>query len=637
MKTIRRIYFYLVAFISAIALTWGITNLLRSITSQQIMGDQSTILSKGLAQILVSIPIFLLHWLIVQRDARQSEEEKNSLVRGIYLYGILLASLIPVVQNLMALLNRLLLQGARLNPERAILGGYQTLSDNLIAIGVNFILAVYFYKILQSDWASSTDTSSLVDLKRLYRYIWMLYSLGLTILGVQKLVVFILTWQHSIGSSGKEQFSNALTLLIVGAPLWVYWWRLIQSVIHVEAERRSTLRTITLYILSLAGAITFSVNAGWIVYWLLRAVLGGGYTFLGLLAEMRVPISLALTFGVVWAYFSGILTGDISTETDTTKQAAMHRIYRYILAGLGLAGSIFGIAGVAGFIIDLLTKTDLIWQDYQQVLAQSLAVLLVGLMLWLVYWQKANHESVLTGAEGDHARRSLSRKIYLYLAIFACVIGTMASSGFLIYSLLQSLFGSLNYNLLNDVMQYARLIFLFAGFLAYHLYCLKRDNRALSRFLVEKQAAFPVVALLHPESAMGRGIQQAFRRFADGIPLQFSLPHEMQVDALKDIAALIIEGNLLEQADPDVQRLIHGYEGKVIVLPVVEGRYIWLNSRQREADIQKACALAARSLAEGQTIKPVSSNSPWLIISYIIAGLVGLQILAVLLSAVFSG
>ncbi|MCD4673890.1 MAG: DUF5671 domain-containing protein [Anaerolineaceae bacterium] len=285
MKTIRRIYFYLVAFISAIALVWGITNLLRSITSQQITGDQSTVLSTGLAQIFVSIPIFLLHWLIIQRDARQSDEEKNSLVRGIYLYGILLTSLIPVVQNLMALMNRLLLQGARLNPERAIFGGYQTLSDNLIAMGVNFILAVYFYKILQADWASSTDTDSLVDLKRLYRYIWMLYSLGLTIIGTQKLVVYILTWQQSIGSSGKEQFSNALTLLIVGAPLWVYWWHLIQSVISVEAERRSTLRTIILYILSLVAALTFSINAGWIIYWLLRAALGDVHTFLALLAH----------------------------------------------------------------------------------------------------------------------------------------------------------------------------------------------------------------------------------------------------------------------------------------------------------------------------------------------------------------
>ena len=219
MRTIRRIYFYLVSFISILTLVWGITNLLRSIANRQTTGDQSTILSAGLAQILVSIPIFLLHWLIVQRDARKSEEEKNSLVRALFFYAISISTLIPVVQNFMALLNRLLLQGVRLNPQRAVFGGNQSLSDNLIAVVVNLILAVYFFRILQSEWSTSTDNGNLVDLRRLYRYVWMLYSLGLTVLGVQKLTAFILVWQQSIGTTGKEQLGNAVTLLIVGVPL----------------------------------------------------------------------------------------------------------------------------------------------------------------------------------------------------------------------------------------------------------------------------------------------------------------------------------------------------------------------------------------------------------------------------------
>jgi len=228
MKSIRRIYFYLVSFISILTLIWGITNLLRSITGQLISGDQSSILSAGLAQILVSIPIFLLHWLIVQRDAHRSEEEKSTLIRAIFLYGVLLSSLIPVVQNVIALLNRLFLQSASLNTSRAIFGANQTLSDNLIAIGVNLLLAVYFSQVLKSDWLTVAEQDNLVDTKRLYSYIWMLYSLGLMIFGVQKTIVFILTWQQWIGSGGKEQFTNALALLITGTPLWVYWWRSLQ-------------------------------------------------------------------------------------------------------------------------------------------------------------------------------------------------------------------------------------------------------------------------------------------------------------------------------------------------------------------------------------------------------------------------
>ena len=390
MRTIRRIYFYLISFISILTLVWGITNLLRSIANRQTTGDQSTILSAGLAQILVSIPIFLLHWLIVQRDARKSEEEKNSLVRALFFYAILVSTLIPVVQNFMALLNRLLLQGVRLNPQRAVFGGNQTLSDNLIAVAVNLILAVYFFRILRSEWATSTDDGNLVDLRRLYRYVWMLYCLGLTIFGVQKLTEFILVWQQSIGTSGKEQLGNAVSLLIVGVPLWLYWWSRIQASIKTVMERRSTLRTVILYLLTLTGAITFCVNAGFILYWLFRVTLGDSNPLTVLLTLLSKPISLALPFGVIWAYFARILEGDIATETDEVKQPAMRRIYRYILSAIGLGGTIYGLAGTAGFIVNLLTRHTMSWQEKHQYLAANLAVLLVGVALWLIYWLKVN-------------------------------------------------------------------------------------------------------------------------------------------------------------------------------------------------------------------------------------------------------
>ncbi len=311
MRTIRRIYFYLVAFISVETLTWGITNLLRSITHQGIGTVQANVLSAGLAQVVVSVPLFLVHWLVVQRDAQRSDEEKNSVVRAISLYGILLGALIPVVQNFIALLNRLLLMGGQLTVQRAVFGGNQTIADNLIAIVVNLLLAAYFAKILQSDWKSSTDKDNLVDLRRLYSYIWMLYSLGLTIAGVKMAVQYIFLQRQSIGLTGQELIFNAFALLVIGVPLWVYWWRNIQISITDERERLSTLRTVILFILALVGAIVFSISGAMVLYWLLRAALGESFTFSQLMSNMSSSISFAVPFVVVWAYFGRILFNDI--------------------------------------------------------------------------------------------------------------------------------------------------------------------------------------------------------------------------------------------------------------------------------------------------------------------------------------
>ena len=345
-----------------------------------------------------------------------------------------------------------------------------------------------------------------------------------------------------------------------------------------------------------------------VVYYLLRVALGDANTLNVLLTQLSRPISLALPFGVIWAYFARILESDITTETDEVKRSAMRRLYRYILSAIGLGGTIYGLAGTAGFIINLLTRHSMSWQDKHQYLAANLAVLLVGVVLWLVYWLKVNRESMIEGMMGDHARRSLSRKIYLYLVVFACVIGTMASTGYLLYRLLQSVFGTPGYNLLTDSLQNLRLILIFAAFLSYHLICLNRDNRALTRHLAEKQAAFPVIALFDPAVGLWHGytagIPTTCRQHSNSIrftvrPAGRDPCWSRSSDPGSDI--------LLQNGGAASEKL-KGYPGKKMVLPSPNEKYLWMISSHKEQDIYKSCALASRAMAEGQPIKPVSSK-----------------------------
>src|SRR4030095_5267416 len=65
MKSIRRLYFYLVAFISIEVVVWGLIGLLRSIVDETVSGGAEA-LAQALALILVGVPIFLIHWLWAQ-------------------------------------------------------------------------------------------------------------------------------------------------------------------------------------------------------------------------------------------------------------------------------------------------------------------------------------------------------------------------------------------------------------------------------------------------------------------------------------------------------------------------------------------------------------------------------------------
>ena len=61
--------------------------------------------------------------------------------------------------------------------EFALIGGSQTLADNLIAILMNGIVALYFWNIVRGEWKTLPQKENFADVRRLYRYIWVLYSL----------------------------------------------------------------------------------------------------------------------------------------------------------------------------------------------------------------------------------------------------------------------------------------------------------------------------------------------------------------------------------------------------------------------------------------------------------------------------
>ena len=137
MRTVRRLYFYLVAFISLEAMLWGIIQLART-SFEFFPGEVGTnLLARGLSLVLVGLPVFWLHWTRVHRDADQDEVERTSPIRAVFLYGVRLATLIPVFQNVLAVVNRATLSTMDLSPASAFIGSSQNLNDNLVALAVN--------------------------------------------------------------------------------------------------------------------------------------------------------------------------------------------------------------------------------------------------------------------------------------------------------------------------------------------------------------------------------------------------------------------------------------------------------------------------------------------------------------------
>lgn len=629
MRTIRRLYFYLVSFITFEVVLWGLIGLLRSILSTSEISAGGDALAQALSLTLVGVPIFALHWIWAQRTSAADEEEHTSSLRAIFLYGALLATLIPITQNALALIDRTLLTVSDLEPYRAIFGGSQTWVDNIIAILLNAVAAAYFINVLRKDWATLSDPENFADVRRIYRYIWLLYSLLMVVFGTQQIVRFLLYIPPKIlGLISRDIFVNGLSLLLVGAPIWFFSWKTCQNALLQKGERDSLLRLGVFFLLTLGGVATVLSTSGSVLDIFLRWVLGEYMTVSTFVSRISGAVSVALPLGIVWAYYGHWLHHDIDTFGDETRRHGLRRLYYYILALAGLVTAFVGMALLVSFIIDVAIGRQLWGSDLRSRVSAALATLIVGLPLWLMTWPRMQERALSQGTSGGFARRSVARKTYLYLVLFASVIGGMISAVTVIFRLLQAALGSqvLDVTGLLDALQ---LLTLFIIVLVYHLRCLRADGNDTARALVERHEKFHALAFERVGSGFGESLRLSTRKQAQGLHLTV-LAADAEISKEDASArAIILPSDLVVNQPESLRNFLATFDGPIIVSPVEHPRIMW-STGPKPSD---ATALTLRQLSEGQEVRQSSGGtSAWMVVVYIFAALFGLEVLMMLLS-----
>jgi hypothetical protein len=625
MRTIRRLYFYAVALISLEVVVWGLIGLLRSIFSSRLV-NTAEVLAQALALVLVGVPIFLFHWLWTQRAAAKDEEERTASLRAIFFYAVLIGTLVPVVQNLLAFVNRIALGISNVAASRALVGGFQTWQDNLIAIFINGVVAFYFWTTLSAAWKSLPEAENFADVRRLYRYLWLLYGLLMVVYGAQQILRFIFyapVPTYLLGEVGREMFVNGLSLLLVGTPLWVYTWRICQDALPAPAERDSNLRLGVLYLLSLGGVITVLSAGGTLLDVVLRWAFGEamqGYEFI---QQIGGPISLGVPLAGIWAYYGGWLNRQIQSDEDSTRRAGKKRLYYYILSALGLGAAFIGVALVFSFVIDLLTSNAFWGASLRPRLAAAISTLVVGLPLWLMTWRPMQAEALVEGESGERARRSTIRRVYLYLALFAGVIGGMASAVALVYQLVNALLsGSPPADFLSSALNAAQLLVLFAVLLVYHLNCMRRDSAQTGQTLEERQRSFPVLLIDPGDETFVKAMKISMTKHAPNVPLV--VMSASQGAETEDARAVILPASLALDPPDALRKWLKGFSGEKIV--VGEAASGWVLS----ALTPERAAQSARQAAEGEQVRLARPSATWEIVKTVAVVLLGIELLFIL-------
>ena len=628
MRTVRRLYFYAVAFISLEVILWGMIGLARSIICKgTAVCGVAAILTQGLSAIIVGIPFFGIHWWLAERFARQDGDERASGVRAAFLYGVLLGTLIPIVQNLLSLLDRLVLQAVKLSPSQAMFGPNQTWTDNLIAVVMNALFAAYFITVLRADWRVIAPREAFAGIRRIYRHVWLIYSLVMVVASVEQLLRFILsispnTFDFLYRGSG----AHGVVLALVGVPLWFFAWGTVRAALAEQTERESLLRLGVLYLLSLAGVITVLSSGGVVVDVILRGAFGESMTFAGFMQKIAVPLSIGIPLAGVWAYYGHWLGSAIAESPDAPRRAGMRRLYSYILSAIGVGATFVGLSMLLSFVVDAAIG-NIVWADVLRPrLAASLATLLVGLPLWWLAWRPMQTEALASGDSGDHARRSIIRKVYLYLALFVSVVGGMIVAVSFLNTLLRALFGSSVDNLLQQALKDSEVLFLFVGLGVYHGLMLARDGKLASEALAEKHAGFPVLVFDPGDGSFGQVLLAALHKQTPRLPVVIQ-PISQPVAKAAMPQAIILPSDLAFDPPESLRIWLGEYNGSRLVVPRAAQGWFYAGGVRPLPAAAAQAAQAVRQLAEGQEVRQQTGTSGWMVAVYIIAGLFGLELL----------
>jgi heme/copper-type cytochrome/quinol oxidase subunit 2 len=241
--------------------------------------------------------------------------------------------------------------------------------------------------------------------KRFWLYAVALVTLGILAIGVGDLIslFFDAVLKNNTltggGSYNQQQLSLGVAMIVIGGPLWFFFWRAIQHRAKGSPEETgAALRKLYLNFIMLETAIMALTAAAGLFQWVFSGAASGGFS-------TTSQLTLLIVGGVIWFYHWRVSEHE---GQPTAAARTLRRWYMYILSGFGLVWLCLGIVGIIGAAFANLPwwENTLVPGKFWDSGAQTaLAQIILGAGVWYFHWFRM--------AKDDAESRL--RQVYFYL------------------------------------------------------------------------------------------------------------------------------------------------------------------------------------------------------------------------------
>jgi hypothetical protein len=511
LPAVQRAYFYVVLLLAIHMIVLGVANLLR-VGAEIALGASSggftglpfvfadfnrpreqyrEQASLAIALLLVAVPAWYLHYRAADAAARRSLSERGSALRSAYLQIVVLVTALLVFGYGQRLLN-LVLRAALVGNDSffPLEPSWEARAAGAFAMVVAAAGALAFHlRVASADRTAGSVSGRAAGIAQFVRY--ALVVIGLFFFAASLAFTLAGLWERQLfpfpevfppgfpsrpgpdrGVALRSDLANALPGILSGLTLWLAAWRQAQrAALHEDEARRSNVRRLAIYLVVAVSAVVVLLSLTLGISSILARALGDPVSDANRLRLLGSPLSFATVFACVWWYHRGVVEGEAARET-AMRAAGIRRAYYYLIAAIGLAMAAIGAAGAIGAIgsgwFGLMNHSA-------NETATWIALVLVGGPAWVFHWRSQQRRLA------DDERRSLQRRVYLYLAILGSVAAVLVFGSALLFNLLKGVLAfHFDVVLWHDLWHFSVDTAVGAVALAWHFRLVRADRAALA-------------------------------------------------------------------------------------------------------------------------------------------------------------
>ena len=414
---VKDFFQYLLLLILLIIVNTGLSGLITyAFGSDKRLIANEDLLARDSAYVVVATPLLVAVSLWTRRTLERDQESRESFALLLYLTAIQVVAFASFATNAYGYFIELAEDGA-------ILG--EDLGSALLWL----VTLIFHYRMTSRRLAPIRAQLPFLLLSGI--------SLVVSIVAIARIVrglmVEFLPFAETIlTTSGPNEISRGLILGLIAIPTWYFYWLINQS--HAQATQ---LWNIYLLIIGVGASLVAAlVSTSIIFYDVLVWFFGDPNTNAAWAHFDGVPSAAGALVGTLisFAYHSLILQRHHDAE-----EGEIGRIYRYLLAAIGLVTAAVGaVTLVVSIVESFIEENLLVGRSPQNALLLGLTLLAVGLPVWLAMWRKI---SQLVATDATHELTSISRKVYLFTIVGVSAIAAVASILTITVQIFQGIFG----------------------------------------------------------------------------------------------------------------------------------------------------------------------------------------------------